>query len=106
MEEETDSFPRAWPIVLAVQILLCKLLKKFCFLNLTVVECSNLIVNSGIELEGDGIEGHIDFEVLIAYSYGSSAQGTLLRVLNQEFQDTELTEAMTTLKGDGLDKLA
>lgn len=73
VKEETNSFPGAWSVVLAVQILLGKFLKKFCFLNLTFVECSNLIINSGVEFEGDGIEGHIDFEVLIAYLNGCSA---------------------------------
>ena len=62
--------------------------------------------NRWIELERDCVQCHVDFYILVAYLDGCTAQWTLLRVLDQEFEDTELAETMTTLKTDRLDELA
>ena len=55
MEEKSDSFPMTWPVILTVKKLLLQLLEKFVFSGISIVDCSDFVVDSWVVLERNGI---------------------------------------------------
>ena len=55
MEEKSDSLSVAWPVILTVKKLLLQFLEKFVFSGISIIDCSNFVVNSRVVLERNGI---------------------------------------------------
>ena len=97
MEEQSDPLAVARSIILAIQKFLRKLLEKFGSLDFAVVQRPNLVVDSWVVFKRYGVKCHVDLEILVARLDRRATHRALLRVLQEELQDTELTETMAAL---------